>query len=277
MVLLGLKRQHEAFREIIPLLFKYRQLTWEMTKRDITDRYSGQVFGAVWAIIHPLVLMGIYVFIFAFVFKTNVGHTKEMPLDYTIYLLSGLIPWLAFQEALIKGATSISSNANLVKQVVFPIEVLPVKGSLATLFSYLVSTVILIGYTIVSHQVVPWTYIFLPFLFILQLAAMIGVSYVLSAVGAYFLDLKDVLQVVCLIILYLMPVFYTPQMVPQLFKPFLYVNPLSHMIWCYQDVIYFGRIEHPMSWVIFPLISMGTFCFGYRFFRKLKVFFGNVL
>ncbi len=168
MAFLGLKQQWNAFQEIIQLLYKHRYLTWEMTKRDITDRYSGQVLGAVWAIVHPLSLMGIYVFIFAFVFNANVGHIKEVPLDYTVYLLSGLIPWLTFQEALIKGTTSISSNATLVKQVVFPIEILPVKGSLATLFSFGVCILILMGYTIVSHKVILWTYLLLPCLFLFQ-------------------------------------------------------------------------------------------------------------
>ena len=87
--------------------------------------------------------MGVYLFIFGYVFRMKVGGTPEMPLDYTMYLLSGLIPWMAFQESMAKGATVIVGNANLVKQVVFPVEVLPVKGVIASFSTQLVATTML--------------------------------------------------------------------------------------------------------------------------------------
>src|SRR6267142_1991542 len=77
-----------ATREVAGLLSRHRLLTWEMAKREVTDRYAGQVFGLAWAIGHPLLLMGVYVFIFAFVFKVRVGGTADMPFDYAVYLLS---------------------------------------------------------------------------------------------------------------------------------------------------------------------------------------------
>jgi lipopolysaccharide transport system permease protein len=265
------------FRELIDLLLSYRQLTWEMTKREISERYVGQVFGTFWTIGHPLVMMAVFVFIFAVVFRVKVGGTYEFPFDYPTYLLSGLIPWMAFQESMNKGATVIVANANLVKQVVFPIEILPVKGVLASFVTQLVSTVILICYVLIRHRTLHWTYLLLPLLFVLQAMAMIGVSFVLSSVGVYFRDIKDFVQVFSVVGMYLMPIFFLPTMVPWMFRPFLYLNPFSYMIWCYQDVCYFGRIEHPWAWAIFVLMSFGIFYLGYRVFRKLKIMFGNVL
>lgn len=266
-----------AFRELIDLLTHHKQLTWEMTKREITDRYAGQVLGTMWAVGHPLVLMGIYVFIFAVVLKVKVGGTREMPLDYSTYLLAGLIPWMAFAESMSKNAVIIISNANLVKQVIFPIEVLPVKSVLSCLVTQVVSTVILILYVLISHGSLPWTYILLPVLFLFQLLAMIGVGYLLSSVGAYFRDIKDIVQVFCVAGMYMMPVFFLPQWVPPVLRPILYFNPFSYFAWCYQDACYYGRFEHPWAWLVFIVMSLVIFSSGYQVFRKLKTMFGNVL
>jgi lipopolysaccharide transport system permease protein len=267
----------QAFSEIISLLTRHRQLTWEMTKREISERYAGQVFGLFWTIAHPMMLMGIYVFIFAFVFKMRIGGTRELPLDYTTYLLSGLIPWMSFQEAMSKSTTVIVANANLVKQIVFPIEILPVKGVIATSVTQVISTLILIGYITFTYKSLHLTFLLIPLLFIFQALAMIGVSYILSSVGVYFRDLKDFVQVFCVAGVYLMPIFYLPSQVPQIFRPLLYLNPFSYLVWCYQDVCYFGRFERPWVWFVFIFLSLASFYIGYRLFRKLKIMFGNVI
>jgi lipopolysaccharide transport system permease protein len=266
-----------AFRELLHLLTRHHQLTWEMAKREISDRYAGQIFGTLWAVGHPLILMGIYVFIFAFVFKQKVGGTRELPLDYTVYLLSGLIPWMSFQESMSKSAMVIPANANLVKQVVFPTEILPVKGVIASFLTQIISTIVLIVYVLVSHGSLLWTYMLIPALFAFQLLAMVGVSYIFSSIGVYFRDLKDFIQVFCVMGIFLIPLFYLPSQLPESFQPLLYLNPFSHMIWCYQDIFYFGRFEHPWSWGLYIAGSLCVFYSGYRIFRKLKLMFGNVL
>lgn len=267
----------QALVEIFSLLTKHRQLTWEMTKREITDRYTGQIFGALWAIGHPLLLMGVYVFVFTFVFRQKMGGTVELPLDYTTYLLCGIIPWMAFQESMSKSASVIVANANLVKQVVFPIEVLPVKGVISSFLTQLLASVLLVAYVLFSHGSLPWTYALIPLLFVFHLLAMIGVAYVLAAIGAYFRDIKDFVQLFGTIGMYIVPVIYLPDQVPGLFRFLLYLNPFSYLIWCYQDLFYYGRIEHPWSWAVLIPSSILIFAFGYRVFRKLKLMFGNVL
>ena len=267
----------QAFTEIIQILSRHRDLTFEMAKRELSDRYAGQAFGMLWAVIHPMFMMGLFVFIFAVVFKQKIGGTMDMPLDYTTYLLSGLVSWLSFQESLTKSSVAITSNTALVKQVVFPLEILPVKTVLASLFPMLVSLSVLVVYVYVSHGSLHLTYFLLPFLIIMQVIMMMGLAYLLAPIGAYFRDLKDFVQLFALLGVYLMPVFYLPNMVPALFRPVLYLNPFSYFIWCYQDLLYFGRIEHPWAWLIVFGLSTLTFVFGYRVFRKLKPALGNML
>jgi lipopolysaccharide transport system permease protein len=277
---LDLKHHLDALKQLALILTRHRQLTWEMTRRELSDRYVGQVLGSIWVIGHPIILMGLYVFVFIYVFPSRLQISTEMPRSYVTYILAGLIPWMTFSEAMAKGAGVIVNNAGLVKQVVFPLEILPVKGVLASFVTQLVATAILILYMLIIERGWPWTMWLLPVLFFMQLLAMIGVCYILSSVGVYFRDLKEVVQVFLSAGLFLAPILYLPTWLNSVWPPFtviLYLNPFSHLVWCYQDILYFGRFIHPVSWGIVAALSSGVFYGGYRVFRKLKHMFGDVL
>lgn len=248
-----------------------------MARREVADRYAGQAFGMFWAFFHPLFLIALYVFIFAFVFKQKVGGTVDMPLDYTAYLLSGIVAWLSIQDGLIKSCTIITLNKALVKQTVFPLEVLVIKSMAVSLFPQIISLVLLIAYVLITHGGLYLTYFLLPLLIFMQFVGMIGIAFLLAPIGAYFRDTKDMVQVFAMAGVYLLPIFYLPAWVPSLFKPLLYLNPFSYVIWCYQDVLYFGRIEHPWAWVVTLFFDVMLFSVGYRIFRKLKPMLGNLL
>ena len=267
-----------ATRLALRLLTRHRELTWEMTKREIGDRYAGQFLGPIWVIGHPLLLMALYVFLFAYVFPARVGTSG--PAGLSTYILSGLIPWMAFSESLAKGSSVLVSTAGLVRQVVFPLEVLPVKSVLASFVTQLVATVLLLAYNLVVGMPIKLIVLSLPLLFVLQLLAMCGTCYLLSAVGAYFRDLKDVVQVFLNAGLFLAPILYVPEVLARLPRPLtaaLAFNPFSHLVWCYQDAIYFGRFAHPTSWAIFALLSILVFAAGFKVFEKLKHLFGDIL
>ena len=273
----SLSRNFRAFSELIQV-FRYRgRLIYELTRREISDRYTGQVFGIFWTIGHPLMITLVYIFIFGFVFRARVGGTLDMPLDYTSYMLAGIIPLLVFQEVMAKSTTVIISNANLVKQVIFPIEVLPIKTVLASLVTEIVFLGLLAIYTLVTSRIIPWTYIFIPMLILFQIFAMVGVSYLFSSIGVYFRDLKDFVQIFLTVGFFILPILYLPESIPVALRPLLYVNPFSYVIWSFQDALYFGSFVHPWAWAVFCLGSLFVFVFGYRVFRLLKTMFGNVL
>jgi lipopolysaccharide transport system permease protein len=270
-----------AFGQLIALLTRYRQLTWEMTKREVSERYAGQVLGTLWAVGHPVLLMALYVFIFAFVFPTRLGLSEDLPRSYVLYILAGLIPWITFADAMNKSTVAIIGNSGLVKQVAFPLEVLPVKVVLAAFVTQLVATPLLLLYAMfLDPRGLPWTAIALPALFGLQLLAMIGVAYLLASVTVFVRDLRELVQVFTTAGLFLAPILFLPAWLESAWKPLLwvlYLNPFSHLVWCYQDILYFGYIAHPVSWALFVPFSIGGFYGGYRIFRKLKMFFGDLL
>jgi len=267
--------------QLIRTIISHRQLLWQMAKREIRDRYAGQALGALWAVGHPIFLMGLYVFVFTYVFPSRAQQLNEDMASSTVtYILAGLIPWLTFAESMAKGTGAIVNEAGLVKQVVFPIEILPVKSVLATCLSQVVATGILLVYMAILERRLPWLVLLLPVLFTLQMLMMVGVSYALSSVGVYFRDMREIVQVFLSAGIFLAPILYPPALIskiPPTFAMLLALNPFSHLVWCYQDVLYNGRVEHPLSWFVIIVLSPIVLYLGYRIFRKLKNMFGEVL
>ncbi|MCY1195519.1 Teichoic acid translocation permease protein TagG [compost metagenome] len=268
---------YKAVRRIVALYVKQRHLLVEMVKRDILDPHAGHVLGGVWAFLHPLFMMGVYMFLFGVVMKARVNQSHEMPLDYSAYILSGMVPWLAIQLAMAKSTSSIVSNANLVKRTLFPIEILPARSVIAAMVPQAISLLVLIIYVLATHGSLFWTYLLLPVLLLMHLAAMLGIAFVLSAVSVIVRDMKEFVQVFSLVGIFLVPVVFLPDWVPTAFKPIIYANPFSYMIWCYQDVLYFGRIAHPVAWGITFVFAIVSLAVGSRLFARFKSIFGDAL
>ncbi len=257
------------------LFMRHRVLTWEMTKREVRDRYADQMLGSLWALGHPILLVTVYVIVFKYVFR--VGALSEAGQDYTVFLLSGMLPWLTFQDSLNKTTSSLVANARLVKQIVFPIEILPAKAVFSSFVNQLIGSVLLVGYVLVTTRTLSPAYALLPFLWLMQWLAMLGFGFLLSAIGAYFRDLSNMVLMFGTVGIYTMPICYTPELVPSSLRFLLYLNPFSYMIWCYQDICYHGELAHPWAWCVFPGGAVLLFYFGFYSFQRLKVYFGSIL
>jgi lipopolysaccharide transport system permease protein len=266
-----------AFGEGVALLRSHPRLIFEMAREDLTGRYRGQLLGSAWALIHPLAMALLYLFIFGVVMSQRVGGTREMPLSYTAYLLSGLIPWLTFQTSILSSVTAITGNSALVKQFIFPIEVLPVRDVVSSLVTWFVGMAATLSYVFLREGAVQPTWALLPIVLAAQCLAMIGVAFLFSAIAVFFRDIKDFINLFTLVAMFLMPVVYLPGWVPEIFRPVIWINPFTYMVWVYQDVIYFGRIEHPMAWVLYFLGAPLVFAWGARTFRATKPLYSSVL
>lgn len=267
----------QAISHVMGLVVRRRALLWELSKRDIRDRYAGQWLGSLWALIHPFFLISLYIFVFAYVFAIRVPSAATGTGNFTIYLLSGLLAWMSFQEILGRSPSAIINETSMVKQVVFPVEVIPLKGIFSAVLTQTIATTLLIVFMLVKDIELPLTLLLWPVVLFVQILAMVGVALLLSAITPFVRDIKDIVQVTTLVAMYAAPVFYAASMVPGWGKPALYLNPVTHMVLCYQDVVFNGAILNPWSWLLFPLVSFGVLGIGARAFSVLKNFFGNVL
>jgi len=275
--LLHLGAHAQAFGEAVDFLRRQRALVFAMAKRDIGSRYAGQLLGTFWAVGHPLFQMAVMVFVFGVVFRQKIGGTYDLPLDYTVYILSGLSAWLSLAPVLATSSTAVTSNANLIKQFTFDARVLPAKEIVIGSIVWAVSVAIVMLYTVVIYRSVPWTYLLLPILTAIHFMTAMGCAWGLAALSVFLRDVKDVITLINTAMLYLLPVVYLPAWVPEIFRPIIFINPFSYLIWVYQDVLYFGRIEHPWAWVVASLFALFLFTSGYRLFRRLQPMFGSAL
>ncbi len=266
-----------ASRELAVLIVRQRRLTLEIAKRELTHEHRGKALGMFWGVFQPLFLLVVYTFIYGVVFNAKIGGSFELPRNFTIYLLSGLVPWFAFQFSMTKSVGVITANANLVKQVVFDLSLLPIASALAACLSLVLGLVFIVILTAATYGSVPLMYLLLPLLVVCQILAMAGVGYLLAAVGTFVRDVRDLVQLSGVLLIFLLPIVYLPSQVPAAFNPVLWLNPFTYMVYCYQDALYFGRFEHVWSWVAFPLGSVFAFVAGYRVFRRVRPFFANVL
>lgn len=282
-VLAGFARQPLVFvhvlQELARLIRRNRLLLMEMTRRQICDPFAGSSLGYVWSFVHPLVQMGIYAVVFAFVFRPQVVHMAGDPLqmNFTVHMIAGYLPWMVFSSVLGQAPSAVLGEANLVKQVVFPLEILPLKKLLAVLLPQAVGTVFLLAYTLIMYRTLPWTWVFWPFFVACELMLVAGIAFFVSAVGVYFRDMKDIAQVATSMLFYLTPILYSVEMAPGWLKWILILNPVTFLVQPFRDICFHGQVAHPVSWIALPVMSVVSLVCGYRVFRKLKPYFGNAL
>jgi lipopolysaccharide transport system permease protein len=275
--LLQLRLYRDAYSRAWALARRHRQLLWELQKRDLSDRYVGSMLGVLWGVVHPLFLMGVYVVVFGFVFKLRFGDASGMRYDYPAYIIAGYLPWMAMMDVMARSASVVHANVNLIKQVAFPTELLPAKTLLGSLLPQLVGTAFLLAYLATRFGEVPGTVLLLPLALAMQYVAAMGLAWLLALIGAYFRDAQNVLQVFFLANLYFMPVVFAPQWTPALLAKAMLFNPFAHLVWVYQDILFYGAIAHPWSWVTVAALSLAAFTTGFNLFNHAKQAFGNVL
>jgi len=257
-------------------LLKNRRLLFEMAKRDISDRYAGQLLGPIWAILHPVTTILIFIFIFAVVFRVKVDDSLNIPGDHTLYIISGLIPWLVVADILGRSTFAVLGQASLVKQVVFPVEILPTKIVIASLPTFLIGFIGLLIYALIVGRFSPALLLF-PVAGIPLYLFLFGVGFALSSIGIFLRDIKEFVQIYAMIGLYIAPIFYFMDWVPEKLRLLLYANPITFYIETFHDVAYYGEIRSLSIWVIATIIGLLSLWIGAAIFAKLKPHFGSYL
>lgn len=259
---------------------RHRDLILGLTRRELFSPFAGSAFGVAWALLHPLFQMAVYLSVFTYVFQVRMGDAAQGLADYQAFVLSGLLPWLAWSALLMSACSTVLGSASLVKQADFPAQVLPVRTLLVCLVPHLVSLVVLLAYVLIRHGRLPLSAALLPAVVLLQASAMLGLTYVLSALCVFVRDVKEVLVVLVGLGVFLTPAFYPPEMVEGLAWPLRALidwNPFTHFVHVYRDALYWGALEHPVSWAVVGALALLLPWLGRSVFLRLRLFFGNFL
>lgn len=266
-----------AVLEVLRFMRRHGELIVTMTGREVRDRYVGSALGSAWAVLAPLLLMGVYVFAFAVIFRGRLGEADNS-FAFVAFVLSALGPWVALQDAVSRSTQAIVGNANLVKQIVFPSEILPIKTVLGAAPTLAIGLLVAAGSALASgHGSLFGLLVLLPAALVFYTVLLVGVALLLAAIGVMLRDLKDVVALLLTIGLFLHPILYAPAATPAWLELAFHASPFSYPLWCLRDALFYGTITRPLAWVAAPLLGALILSVGWRGFRSLKPMFGNAL
>lgn len=264
--------------DMVRLFRARRKLLTATTRVELEQRYAGSIFGKLWVVLFPALLLFNYLFVFRIIFQMKLstdaaerlsGVSADRPMVFVLYVFCGLIPYIGFSEAISSGCTSLKQNMHLIKNVIMPIELVAPRVVAVSMVSQVVSLGILL--VLVGWQgLLSWHLLWLPVVLILQVMALVGLVWILSALGVLIPDIAYFVNVAVLFLLYVSPVIFEPSAVPEAFRVFVYANPIYYMIEGYRSSILFGRL--PETWVSLTYVALclGSFIIGAAFFRRMK-------
>lgn len=251
----------------ILLIYRHRLLLYYTVKQEFTKRYAGSALGLLWLIGQPLLMLAAYAAVFVFVFKAKYGLFDSN--EYVLMIFCGLIPFFGFSESLGSGTGSVAANPSLIKNTLFPIELVPVRSVLASHGIQAAATVMLLLAITIDGRLTA-TVLWLPVLWTLQLMFLFGLLWVLSALNVFLRDLQQVIGAVVMLLMMVSPIAYTMDMVPESLRPMIIGNPVAHFIFCYQNVIFLGEAPPMKSFLIIAIGAPLMFYAGFALFRRLK-------
>ena len=258
--------------------YRHRDLLWQFTLRDIQLRHRGSFLGMLWAVLTPLLMMALYYFVFGLIFGRNYGVLEqESEIEFALGLFLSLNLYQFMAEVLMVAPLVIVNRPNLVKKVVFPLNIIPVATLGAALFHLLISLGLFIVGLAVFGNGFNVNNLWFPVILLPLLFLTMGLSWLLASLGVFLRDISHIMQVVTTVILYASAVFYSASMVPAEIWEFLKFNPLIHIIELSRNVLLWN-LSIDLNYLVY-LYGLGllTLFLGYGVFQKLKPAFADVL
>ncbi len=265
--------------EFITTLARHWRLLSALAKRDLSDEYVSHSLSMSWTVIHPLTVMLVYLFVFTWIFPTRITAPASSGTDAVVYLLAGIIPWLTLSQVMGRSAASVVGNSSIVKQMAFPLELLPIKTLAGPLVFGSVALVFLIGYGgwITRGSILPAYLLGLPPLIVLTVLMLAGISLALACAQVFMRDLKEFITIFLAVGLFTHPILYLPDGIPAAVRPIVYLSPFSYLLFCWQDIMFYGAVERPWAWIVTTAFAALAFSFGARLFIVAKSHFGDFL
>lgn len=257
-------------------LQNYRSLLPQMIRRDISERYKGSVLGVFWSLITPLILLGVYTFVFSGLFNSR-WSGSDSTADFAVILFAGLFMYQFFADVLVKAPSLIVSNSNFVKKVVFPLELLVPVITGSALFHAFISFLILLAATLYVQGYIPTTVIWTPVIILPFVVMTLGFGWMLAAFGVYLRDIGQVMGTLTTALLFLAPIFYPPDAIPNWIAPYVNLNPIAIPIEMLRGAVIFGEGPNVMLYIAYSFAAIIICFLGYISFQKTRGGFADVL
>lgn len=252
--------------------YKYRELFYVWTLREIQVRYKQSVLGAAWAVLQPLSLMVVFSVIFSIFVKVPTGN-----IPYPVFSYTALLPWTFLTVSISSSVSSLTQNVELVTKVYFPREILPCAVVASSLVDFMIGAVIFVAMLALYHVSASTTFLFLPVLLALQVVLMLGVALIASAVNVFYRDVRFVIPLVLQLWMYATPIIYPLSLVPERYRALYMMNPMADLIESYRAVTLNGQLPDLTYFVSAAIMSLLIFILGYRYFKQVEWKFADII
>ncbi len=257
--------------QLVKNLYEYRQMIYSLVRKDLRGRYKGSVLGFLWTFINPLLQLLIYTIVFSTFLKAGIDK-------YYLFLFVALIPWIFFSSSLTGGAASILNQKDLVKKIYFPREVIPVAYVSSCFMNMLYSFIVVMLVVFLSGQRINFLAICcLPIVLCTEYILSLGIALLVSSITVYFRDLEHILGIFSMAWMYLTPVMYPVNTIPEEFQFIFQINPMSAIIIAYRDIFYYGKIPNVIEIFYSFVFGIVLLVVGEIVFKELQKRFAEEL
>ena len=213
-------------------IYDYREMVFSLVRKDLRGRYKGSFLGFMWTFINPLLQLCVYTLVFSFILKSDIDK-------YYLFLFVALIPWIFFSAALTGGSTSVLSQKDMVKKIYFPREVLPIAYVTSCFVNMLYCFIVVFAVVLIAGVKLSFVaFLYLPVIMAIEYVLCLGIAFISSAITVFFRDLEHILGIVAMAWMYLTPVMYSIEIVPEKYQRIFSFNPMTPIIRGYRDILY---------------------------------------
>ena len=255
----------------------HRTLIWQFARREVLGRYRGSMLGVGWALLGPLAMLAVYTLVFRHIFKARWPGVDDSNIAFALNLFAGLIIFNWAAELINRAPRLITDQPNLVTKVVFPLHVLPWSALLASLFHALLATAVWLAVSLVAGKAPALAWLALPFIFVALAPFLLGLGWLLAALGVFFRDLAEMTGPVMGMMLFLTPVFFPASALPAFLQPWVALNPLSVPIEALRAVVLLGQWPQWPALLGLGLGGLGLALLGGWVFSRTRGGFADVI
>ena len=251
-------------------LYNYRELIKTSVKKDLGGKYKHSFFWVLWSFINPLLQIAVYAIVFPLIMRSNIPN-------YTVFMVCGLIPWNYFSIVINRASFTFIENGNIIKKVYFPREILPLSLVTSETINFLISTIIIICFTLAYGMGLTKYVLLYPLVLLVQYILLLGISLIVSSVTVYFRDLQHFIGVLLQLFFYATPIVYSIETIPENFRWILKLNPMTYIIEGFRDIFYYHQMPDIKMLGIILLLGINLCIVGYLVFNKLQKKFAEEL
>ncbi|WP_243039092.1 ABC transporter permease [Dyella sedimenti] len=259
----------------LSVLLQNRSLYVRLVSRDVELRYKGSMLGVVWSMINPLALLAVFSFVFGVVMRARWGESGSV--NFSLLIYSGLVLFILLSDVINKAPLLIIQNSNYVKKVVFPLEVLPAVTVGSALVNLALALLILLVGQLWFGGGITWTWLLLPVVLAPFVMMNLGLVFFLSSLGVYLRDIAQLTGIVVMVLMYMSPILYPVSMVPEEYRPWLSLNPLSIPVSALREITLYGQMPDWAALGIYALVSYVMLIAGFWWFHRTKNGFADVI